>query len=500
MKLLSSQQIHLWDAYTIEHEPISSIDLMERAAGKCTDFILEKNLADHPVKIFCGKGNNGGDGLVIARQLIETGFQPMIYILEFGAKGTEDFQANLHKLHQLTTNIFFIQSKEFFPFIEKNDVVVDALYGSGLNRPLQFLSADLVEHINDSGATTVAIDVPSGMYVDKSCKGDIVIKAAYSLTFQTTKLCFLLAENADLFGEVEVLDIGLISKFSQQVYTTFHLTEKAQIAGYIKPRKSFANKGNYGHSLLIAGNTGKMGAGVLAAKACLRSGAGLVTVNIPESSLNIVQTALPEAMCDVRNAAVEWDKFSAGGIGPGLGTKDDAKNILKEMLQHFTRPVVFDADALNIISEERELLGKIKPGSIITPHPKEFERLFGKFENEMDRLNKAIELSKQYNFIIVLKGHNTLVASQGQGWFNSTGNAGMAKGGSGDILTGIITAFLSQGYEPLKTAIAGVYIHGLAADLALQQQSQESLLASDIIEHLGKAFYDIHEIRKGIQE
>jgi hydroxyethylthiazole kinase-like uncharacterized protein yjeF len=491
MKLLSPQQIHEWDAYTIEHEPISSLDLMERAAAKCTDFILEKNLAAHPIKIFCGKGNNGGDGLAIARLLMEAGFQPVTYILEFGARGTDDFQANLHRLHQLTSNIFFIQSEEYFPVIEQGDLVVDALFGSGLNRPLMDLSATLVKHINNAGAMVLAIDVPSGMYINKSCKGDTVIKAAYTLTFQTTKLCFLVAENAELFGQVQVLDIGLLPRFLQDAETVFELVTKEKIKAGIKPRGNFVHKGNFGHSLLIAGNKGKMGAALLAAKACLRSGAGLVTLDVPEASLNIVQTALPEAMCTVREEVPDWEKFTTLGIGPGLGTGGDAKNTLKQTLAGFNKPSVFDADALNILSENKEWLQQIPAGSVITPHPKEFERLFGRFDNEMGRIAKAIELSAQYHFVIVLKGHNTLIASNGRGWFNSTGNAGLAKGGSGDILTGIITAFISQALDGVTAAICGVYIHGLAADLALQQQSQESMLASDIIERMGEAFYEI---------
>jgi len=491
MKLLSAQQMHQWDAYTIEHEPITSLNLMERAAGRCTDFILERNLTAHPLKIFCGKGNNGGDGLAIARQLIEAGFQPVVYILEFGARGTDDFQANLHRLHQLQAGIYFIQAAEFFPSIEKEDVVIDALFGSGLNRPLLDLSAALVEHINNAQATVVAIDIPSGMYVNTSCKGNAVIKATYTLTFQLTKLCFLLAENAELFGKLQVLDIGLLPGFLQTVDANLQVAYKAAIAASIKPRSAFAHKGTYGHALLIAGNRGKMGAALLSAKACLRSGAGLVSLCIPENSLNIVQAALPEAMCTLREDDMEWDKYSTIGIGPGLGTRQDAADWVKLLLTMYKKPVVIDADALNILAENKEWIEKIPAGSVITPHPKEFERLFGKHDNEAERIDKAMVLSSQYNFTIVLKGHHTLVATAGKGWFNNTGNAGLAKGGSGDVLTGIITAFLSQGYSGDAAARCGVYLHGLAADLTLQQQSMESMLAGDIIERLGEAFYEL---------
>src|SRR6266487_1972141 len=322
MKLLSSQQIHEWDVYTIEHEPVASIDLMERAARRCTDYIIDQQLIHEHIKIFCGKGNNGGDGLAIARQLIEASMRPVIYILEFGAKGTEDFQVNLHRLHQLTSEIYFIQSKEFFPEINRNDLVIDALFGSGLNRPLQNLSAELVKHINQFDARVVAIDVPSGLFIDKSSKGNAVIKANYTLTFQSSKLCFLLPENAELFDVVETLDIGLHPGFLEIVDTTLQLITKEQIQSYIKPRTPFSHKGTYGHALLVAGNKGKMGAAIMAAKACLRTGAGLTTLNTPEEFLQTVHTAIPEAMCMIRGAETDYKKFNSLGIGPGIGTDD----------------------------------------------------------------------------------------------------------------------------------------------------------------------------------
>ena len=488
MKLLSSQQIHEWDAYTIEHEPVASIDLMERAARRCTDYIFDQQLIHEHIKIFCGKGNNGGDGLAIARQLIEAGMQPAIFILEFGAKGTEDFQVNLHRLHQLTSEIYFIQSKEFFPEINKNDLVIDALFGSGLNRPLKDLSAELVQHINQFNARVVSIDVPSGMFIDKSSKGNAVIKATYTLTFQSLKLCFLLPENADMFGIVGTLDIGLHPVFLETVDTTLQLITKEQIQSYLKPRTPFSHKGTYGHALLVAGNKGKMGAAVLAARACLRTGVGLLTVSVSEEGLNIMQTAFPEAMCTIRDETVEWKKYSSIGTGPGLGTHDDAKQLVQLILKNYTQPVAIDADALNIIAANKEMLNSIPAGSVLTPHPKEFERVFGAAENDFERIQQALQLSQQYPFIIVLKGHHTFIAHSGKGWFNTTGNAGMATGGTGDVLTGIITSLLAQRYEPLHAALTGVYLHGLAADIALTQQSLQSLLPSDIIRAIGESY------------
>lgn len=491
MKILSPQQIHEWDAFTIANEAIASIDLMERAAEACTEYLFQKDYFNKQFKIFCGKGNNGGDGLAIARMLINKSIDVNVYIIEFGAVGTEDFQANLQKLHELTTNIHFIQSKEFFPEINKDDVVIDALYGSGLNRPLKDLSADLVEFINQSSANIISIDVPSGLFIDKSSVDNAIIKANTTLTFQCLKLCFLVAENADYFGDVKVLDIGLHPQFLQTIDSPLELIEHPNIQNIYKPRKAFSHKGTYGHALIIAGNKGKMGAAVMAADACLRTGAGLTTVNVPEAYFNIIHTKLPEAMCDAREEIFHFEKINAVGMGPGLGIKPQTTEMLQKLLHEFKNPAVIDADALNIISQNKYLINEIKEDSVLTPHPKEFERLFGETNNDFDRIQLALERSTKYNFIIVLKGKYTLIAKQGKGWFNTTGNAGLAKGGSGDILLGIITALIAQKYSPIDAALLGVYIHGLAADLALEYQSMESLCATDVVRYIGSAFKKI---------
>lgn len=488
MKLLSAQQIQQWDAFTMQQEPVASIDLMERAAQQCVEWLTHYDLVKNPIKIFCGKGNNGGDGLAIARLLIENGVAPSVFILEFGAIGTDDFQLNLYRLHQFTTDIHFVQSAEFIPEITNEDIVIDALFGSGLNRPLQLLSAAVVEHINQSGATVISIDVPSGMSIDKSSKGNVIIKAAYTLTFQSLKLCFLVAENAAYAGKVHALDIQLDSHFTESIDTTFEVLSKEKILSGMKHRKSFSHKGDYGHSLLIAGNTGKMGAALLAAKACLRTGTGLLTVSVSKENLPILHIAIPEAMAMIRENDNSLDAFSTIGMGPGLGKSEEMQKMVASVLKQFKKPMVIDADALNIIALNKELLTQIPEGSVLTPHPKEFERLVGVCENDFERLNKAIELSTQYNLVVVLKGHFTLIAAGGKGWLNMTGNAGLAKGGSGDALTGMITALLAQQYEPLQAALTGVYLHGLAADLALENQSEESLLASDVIDIIGRAY------------
>jgi NAD(P)H-hydrate epimerase len=492
MKILSAQQIHNWDAYTIANEPITSIDLMERAAQACTDHIFQQQLVDRQFKIFCGKGNNGGDGLAIARQLLLQHYNVSVYIIEFGAVGTEDFQTNLNRLHELDMDIRFIQSEEFFPAIDEHDVVIDALYGSGLNRPLKDLNAALIEHINRSKTFVISIDVPSGMFIDKSSVGNVVIKANITLTFQCMKLCFMVAENADNTGELIILDIGLLPAFAETAETNYQLVTKQFIQSIYKPRKPFSHKGTYGHALIIAGNKGKMGAALMATHACLRTGAGLTTVNAPENYLSAAHTYLPEAMCKLREDGLDFKNINAVGIGPGLGTEDDAKKIVASTLEQFKKAIVIDADALNIIGSDKTLLKQITPESILTPHPKEFERIFGKAANDFERMETALQQSAQCNCIIVLKGRYTLIAHKGNGWFNTTGNAGLAKGGSGDILTGILAALLAQQYQPLQAALLGIYIHGFAADITLEKQSEESMLARDVVENLGAVFNDLH--------
>lgn len=487
MKLLTPQQVHDWDNYTIANEPVSSVDLMERAAEACTDNILQTDLYGS-FKIFCGKGNNGGDGLAIARQLINKGNNVSIYIIEFGAVGTEDFQINLQRLHELTKNIRFIQSEEFFPEINIDDVIIDALYGSGLNRPLKDLSAALVKHINQSKAIVISIDVPSGMFIDKSSLGNAIIKANTTLTFQCLKLCFLVAENAEYFGTVKVLDIGLHPQFVETVSSSLQIIEPADIKKIYKPRKPFSHKGTFGHALIIAGNKGKMGAALMTAQACIKAGAGLTTLNVPENFLNAVHAYLPEAMCQIREDGFDFEKINAVGIGPGLGTKANTSELLQKVLHEFKKPVVIDADALNIIAQNKYLLNEIKEDSVLTPHPKEFERLFGEAQNDFERINMALARSIKNNVIIILKGRYTLIAQNGKGWFNTTGNAGLAKGGSGDTLTGIITALIAQNYKPIDAALSGVYLHGAAADIALELQSMESMTATDVIKYLGAAF------------
>jgi hydroxyethylthiazole kinase-like uncharacterized protein yjeF len=500
MKLLSAIQARDWDQYTILHEPIASIDLMERAATKCVEWLEQHQYTGKHFIIFCGKGNNGGDGLAIARMLAEQKKFVTVYILESGHKGSEDFQINLTRLQQSShKDIHFIQTETAFPILPSQAIIIDALFGSGLSRPLEGITSKLVEHINHSGCEIIAIDISSGLFVDASSKGNAVIKATHTLSIHTFKPAFLMAENAAFIGHVHIIDIGLMPEFLSTVSINKELVDEALIRSIYKPRDPFAHKGNFGHSLLVAGSYGKMGAAVLAAKACLRSGVGLITCHIPQCGYTVLQTALPEAMVvtDFNSSfitSIESDlsKYNVIGIGPGTGTAKETRVALKQLLQQFKKSVVIDADGLNCLSMEKELLGLLPPHSVLTPHPKEFERLFGECNNDFERIERALVNAKSLNCVIVLKGHHTFIATpSGRGYFNTTGNAGMATAGSGDVLTGILTGLLAQGYSSVDAALLGVYLHGAAGDIAAEEFSEEGTVAGDITACLGKAFLSL---------
>lgn len=496
MLILTAAQARAWDQYTIANEPISSLDLMERAAAACVDWI-ENNLGGHKKKfsIFCGKGNNGGDGLAIARML-GSRHEVIVYILEFGHLGTQDFQANLSRLHALPhVEVRFIQEDKSLPELEPGEWLIDALYGTGLNRALEGVTASLVHHINQSGCGVIAIDIPSGMFTDRSSIPHAVIRADYTLSFQAYKKAFLFAENAAAFGQVVILDIGLHPVFEKELPVTDQWIGHELAASIYRPRPDFSHKGHFGHLLLLAGSHGKMGAAILCARAALASGLGLLTCHLPSRGYGIMQTAVPEAMVsvcegwDMEELPGDLSPYNVVGAGPGLGTNPGPRRALQELLSRYARPIVLDADALNILSLDPALTGKLPAQSILTPHPKEFDRLAGNSANDFDRVERASELSAKWECIIILKGHfSTICMPGGLRFWNGTGNAGMAKGGSGDVLTGLVSGLLSSGYRPEEAAILGTYLHGLAGDYAADAQSMESMTATDIIGQLGTAF------------
>ncbi len=499
MKIFSAAQIKAWDDYTINHEPIASIDLMERAASKCVDWILKKDFKDPFFKVFCGNGNNGGDGLAIARLLLSEEFPVSVYVIETGAQSSTDFEANLKKLIHTGCSPKAITAIHDFPEIKENDIIIEALLGAGLTRRLNGIIKNAVELINGSKSKVISIDIPAGMYVNTSSKGQIIIKADYTLTFQQVKPAFLVAENAAYFGEVNIMDISLHPQFAEKENSDYFLTDKPLIKSFYKPRDEFAHKGNFGHALIVAGSYGKMGAALLAVNACLRSGAGLTTAFVPACGYDIIQSSLPEAMCItgsnekfLTSFNINTEGFTSIAIGPGMGTHEKTAEMFKAFMAHNKKPVVIDADGLNCIAKGTILLNELLPYTIITPHPKEFDRLFGDSNNDFERMQKASEAARAWQIIIVLKGHYTAIVDiNGIIYFNATGNSGMAKGGSGDALTGVICALLAQQYLPLHAAILGVYLHGLAGDIAVRSVARESLVATDIINNLSAAFKEI---------
>lgn len=493
MQILSAQQIHEADTFTINQEHISSIDLMERAANKLFDCITAKFPFQHHFSIFCGKGNNGGDGLAIARLLCESGRNVSVFIINYTHSASDDFLENYERLLQSSFENCDITEISNFQKISINldTIIIDGIFGSGLNRPISDFTADLISYINSLPNYKIAIDIPSGLYADqKNSTSDIIFRADETISFQAPKLQFLFAENSQYTGKVTIADINLRSPFSDSEISHFYTSNIS-----ILPRDNFSHKGTFGHALLVVGSFGKIGAAILASKSCLRSGCGLLTTHLPLCGYNILQSAFPEAMVSIDKnqnhiSSIPTDeKYSAIGIGPGIGTNEETTFALQNFLKNNKKPLVLDADALNILSTNQDLLQYLTPQTILTPHPGEFDRLTHKHSSGFDRFDTQKEFAIKHNCIVILKGHHTsIVLPNGNSFFNSTGNAGMATAGSGDVLTGIITSLLAQGYSPEKAAIYGVFLHGLAGDYALEHNSMETLLASDIISNLWKAF------------
>lgn len=486
MKVLSASQIREWDAYTIKQKPIKSIDLMNIAARAARNHLRKTVGEYHRIIVFCGTGNNGGDGIAMATGWKAEGIEPEIYVVGDEEKGSEDFKTQIEKAKSESLPIRNITSRADLPKISDSDLVIDALFGTGLSRPLSGIFSEVVSVINDSGATVVSIDVPSGMYIDKTSKANTVVKATETLTFQSRKTCFMMAENAPYFGHLTILDIGLLPEYLKEVEAP-HWVDADVIKPIYRPRSDFSHKGNFGHALILAGNTGKMGAAFMCSKACLKSGAGLVTLDLPKAFLNAAHAYCPELMCKIREENRDFSGFTTLGIGPGMGTDEAAKKLLLNALKQTNKPVLIDADAITILSKITDPFALLPADSILTPHPKEFDRLFGNSTDDFHRMNKALVISQNFPIVIVLKGHRTLIVYKGEAWFNSSGNAGLAKGGTGDVLSGIITALLAQSYEPVQAAILGVYLHGLSADICAKTIAKESMLATDVIDHISDA-------------
>lgn len=498
MKVFTGQQIRDWDQFTISHEPISSIQLMERASIAVANWISEYGKNHRRIVLFCGNGNNGGDGLAVARMLYLKGFDVDVFVNDPKAKFSEDALINLKRLGSISgiTIRKFLQVKEY-RFDDKT-IIIDALFGTGLSRPLNGEYKDLVDWLNKKENIKISIDIPSGLSVDSYFNGDfMVLKADYTLSFQCWKRSFFHPETGKYTGKVIILNIGLSEGYHEETETHYFSTDDYFAGSLFNPRNEFAHKGNYGKVLIVGGSYGKIGAAVLATKSALKTGAGLTFTLAPQCGYEILQTSCPEAMFIEGGERIiinfNIDKGSTVGIGPGLGTHEDTQIGLLNFLKDYPSSLILDADALNIISNDKKNLKLIPEKSIITPHPKEFERLFGKTENSFKRLELAIEKAKELHVYIVLKDHRTqVVTPEGNVYYNLTGNAGLAKGGSGDILTGILTSLLAQGYSEKDTCILGVWMHGKAADLAAQKYSKEAMLPTNVIEELGNVFTELN--------
>lgn len=486
LKILNTKQIREADEFTIKNEPIASIDLMERACHAFVDWFVERYSEQYSILVVCGTGNNGGDGLGIARILHKRNYDVKVSIVRPGKSQSFDFKENLFRLPKaINLNTIGIHDAIEFP---EADIVIDAIFGSGLSRPLDGLAAKVVSTMNEMNAIRIAVDCPSGFLMDDNSAGPC-IRAHQTVTFQVPKLSFFLPQSADFVGHWYLVDIGLDKAFLDQADSRYFLIDEQGIKKIIHRRNKFDHKGSNGHSLIMAGSFGKIGANILATRAALRIGSGLVTSLTPSCGYLALQIAAPEAMVltdsDVNELTTlpELKPFSAIGIGPGIGTSARSAKLLVDLFSKTTATCVIDADGINLISANLDSQKLIPALSILTPHPGEFRRLAGDWTNDFEKIEKQIEWSSRLNSIIVLKGaHTSIAMPNGEVYFNATGNPAMATGGSGDVLTGVITGLLAQKYSPQHAAILGVYVHGLAGDFAAK--SKATIIASDILNEL----------------
>jgi hydroxyethylthiazole kinase-like uncharacterized protein yjeF len=500
MKIFTKAQVYLGDKTTAERQNISSTELMERVGTQIFNWIhLRMQGAQVPIHVFCGIGNNGGNGLVLARHLVTHGYNVHTYVVNCSDKRSKDFLINYDKIKNVTKNWpTLLNETSQFPEIEQQDVIVDAVFGIGLNKPIDNWVKTLFQKFRASKAFTLSIDIPSGLPTDSAVEDeDGVVWAGYTLSFASPKLVFFLPETAKFTTQWEVIDIGLDPEFLQSTTTEANLIGKHDVLPNYRARDKFSHKGEFGHAVIVGGSYGKIGAVNLCSKAALAVGAGLVTAYVPKCGYIPLQTALPEAMVltdgnDAHITAINLDFTpTVVGFGVGMGTHEATVNAFELFLKQNSTPLVIDADALNILATNKTFLDLLPKFSILTPHAKELERLIGKWDNDFDKLEKAKLFSKTYEVILVIKGANTITIFDEKLFVNTTGNPGLATAGSGDVLTGIITGLLAQGYHPSVAAIFGVYLHGKSADIAVESFGYQSLMASHVIDYLGEAFIDL---------
>ncbi|MBU2921293.1 NAD(P)H-hydrate dehydratase [Winogradskyella psychrotolerans] len=511
MKLFSKEQIYEGDKLTTERQKISSTELMERAGTQIFNWMhMRMQGAQVPIHVFCGIGNNGGDGLVLARHLITHGYNVVTYIVNCSDKRTKDFLLNYDHIKNVTKKWpIMLSCKSDFEdvVIGVDDIIVDAVFGIGLNRPPNTWVQELFQKFRDSKAFTLSIDIPSGLYTDKAVEDSkAVVHANYTLSFQSPKLVFFLPETAKYTSQWEALDIGIDRDYLMQTETEVELISKHEVLPIYKPRQKFAHKGDFGHVLMLGGSYGKIGAVNLASRSALGSGCGLVTAYVPKCGYQSLQTAIPEVMVitdedetNISNIQFEIEP-TVIGVGVGLGTSERTAKAFEAFLKQNKSPLVIDADALNLLSKKKALLKLLPEQSILTPHPKELERLVGAWSDDFEKLRKVKAFSKKYNAIVLIKGAHSITVYNEKLYVNTTGNPGMATAGSGDVLTGIISGLVAQAYEPLAATIFGVYLHGKAADISLEDYGYQSLIASHIVATIGEAYIDLFKQPEQPQE
>lgn len=500
MKILTPEQIYQVDKVTIEKEKLQSLDLMERAGTVLANRILEIVPKQQKVVVFCGIGNNGGDGLVISRILLQHEFEIKVFIVEYSEKYSKDMLENYNRFLHLSKNIEILQKESDFPDLNGTEVVIDCIFGIGLNRKPDSWVKNLITLLNKKSAFKIAVDIPSGLSANAPIQdADTVLQSNLVLTLQVPKLAFFLPDSALYMDTFEILDIGLDSDFILKQNPLATVLTKELISKHYRSREKFGHKGSYGHSVIIGGSYGKIGSIILASKAAFRMGAGLVTTFIPKCGYEILQISIPEAMVitdenEEMLSKIELDFIpDSVAIGMGMGTSKKTSEAFGKFLQSSKKPMIIDADGLNCLSENPEIMDFIPENSILTPHPGELKRLIGTWKNDYDKIEKCKVFVQKHKIILVIKGAHTMILSGEEIFINSTGNPGMGTAGSGDTLSGILAGLLSQGYSSKSAALFGVYIHGLAGDLAAKNLGEDSLMAGDIISLLPNAFQFIQK-------
>ena len=496
MRVLTAAQHRQLDAATLAAESIDGRQLMERAATAWTErFVQRYPQREQPIVVYAGSGNNGGDGLVIARLLRAADYTVTVIHAQIGTP-SPDNRYHAKRAHDSGVPLRPLAEGDPLPSLARGSRVIDALFGTGLSRPVTAYWSTLIDHLNEAEVERIAVDLPSGLRADGPVTGSIV-RAHRTLSLGYPKPVLFAPSATPYLGAWELVPFALDEAFVAALpeVDSPQLLTAASVKPLLRPRHANDHKGTFGHALVVAGAYGKMGAAIICARAVLRAGAGLVTTHLPRSGYQIMQIAFPEAMCSIDTHRYHFtevngvQKYAVVAVGPGIGQAKATGAGLLALLEATGAPMVLDADALNLIAEHPAWRTHIPPGSILTPHPREFERLFGKAEDDFHRWAVQQKMARELGVYLLLKtGYTTIATPAGQLLYNSTGNPGMATGGTGDALTGILTGLLAQGYPAGEAARLGVYLHGLAGDMAAYELGQESLLAEDVVSHLGKAF------------